>query len=222
MAAAPDVKERLCGRWPGRREQISQLLGLIGEPHDHAMPVFVHGPPVTGKTGIVRDVLGTLGRPFAYTSLVDSHGLRLLLDALVEELAPRLTGLEDKDLKCDRLTDLVAILRKGLPRGNPAVYLVIDEATRLLDWKGSESLLPALMKLAELTERNVGCILIATPGWDAFRTASGARPPRARVLRRVHKGATATGASSRETNRRRRPLVRKLRRIDSAHVRRDV
>ena len=177
MAAAPDVKERLCGRWPGRREQISQLLGLIGEPHDHAMPVFVHGPPVTGKTGIVRDVLGTLGRPFAYTSLVDSHGLRLLLDALVEELAPRLTGLEDKDLKCDRLTDLVAILRKGLPRGNPAVYLVIDEATRLLDWKGSESLLPALMKLAELTERNVGCILIATPGWDAFRTASGARPP---------------------------------------------
>ena len=86
-APAADVKELLCARWPGRREQISQLLGLIGEPHDHAMPMFVHGPPVTGKTSIVRDVLGTLGRPFAYTSLVDSHGPRLLLDALVEAVS---------------------------------------------------------------------------------------------------------------------------------------
>ena len=70
----------LCARWPGRREQISQLLGYLGEPLDHAAPVFVHGPPVTGKTSIVRDAFVTLGRPFAYTSLVDSHGPRLLLE----------------------------------------------------------------------------------------------------------------------------------------------
>ena len=118
-APAADVKELLCARWPGRREQISQLLGLIGEPHDHAMPMFVHGPPVTGKTSIVRDVLGTLGRPFAYTSLVDSHGPRLLLDALVEELAPHLRGVDEKDLRCDRMADLVSILRRGLPRRQP-------------------------------------------------------------------------------------------------------
>ena len=177
--AAPDVdvKELLCVRWPGRREQISQLLGLIGEPHDHAMPMFVHGPPVTGKTSIVRDVLGTLGRPFAYTSLVDSHSPRLLLDALVEELAPHLRGMDEKDLRCDRMADLVSILRRGLPPDNPAVFVVIDEATRLLDWKGADAILTALMKLSELSERNVGCVLVATPGWDAFRSAAGARPP---------------------------------------------
>jgi origin recognition complex subunit 5 len=174
-APAADVKELLCARWPERREQISQLLGLIGEPHDHAMPMFVHGPPVTGKTSIVRDVLGTLGRPFAYTSLVDSHSPRLLLDALVEELAPHLRGMDEKDLRCDRMADLVSILRRGLPPGNPAVFVVIDEATRLVDWKGADALLPALMKLSELTERNVGCVLVATPGWDAFRSAAGER-----------------------------------------------
>jgi origin recognition complex subunit 5 len=46
-----------------------------------------------------------------------------------------------------------------LPADGPAVYVVIDEATRLLDWKGAEPLLPALMKLSELTGRNVGAIL---------------------------------------------------------------
>lgn len=124
---------------------------MLGAPYDHAMPIFVHGPPVTGKSSIVRDVFASLGRPFAYTSLVDSHGPRLLLDAIIEELAPYLRGLTEKQMRCDRLADLVAILSKGLPPDGPAVYLVIDEATRLLDWKGAEPLLPALMKLSELT-----------------------------------------------------------------------
>ena len=100
-----------------------------------------------------------------------------MLDALVEELAPHLRGVDEKDLRCDRMADLVSILRRGLPVDNPAVFVVIDEATRLLDWKGADVMLPALMKLSELTERNVGCVLVATPGWDAFRSAAGARPP---------------------------------------------
>ena len=79
VASTAEARERLCARWPGRREQINKLLGLLGEPHDHALPVFVHGPHVTGKSSIVRDVFTTLGRPFAYTSLVDSHTPRLLL-----------------------------------------------------------------------------------------------------------------------------------------------
>lgn len=236
VASTAEARERLCARWPGRREQINQLLGLLGEPHDHALPVFVHGPPVTGKSSIVRDVFTTLGRPFAYTSLVDSHTPRLLLDAILEELQPHLEGLTEKQMRCDRLADLVSLLAKGLPADGPAVYLVIDEATRLLDWKGTDHLLPALMKLSELTGapprpappardrasrlasatrafksrirpddatpsdaspslpslaldspapirrlpptgRNVGTILVATPGWDAFRSAAGVRPP---------------------------------------------
>ena len=33
------------------------------------------------------------------------------------------------------------------------------------------------MKLSELTGRNVGTVLVATPGWDAFRSAAGVRTP---------------------------------------------
>ena len=65
-----DVRERLLARWPGRKEQINTLLGLLGAPYDDAAPIFVHGPPVTGKSSVVRDVLAALKRPCAYTSLV--------------------------------------------------------------------------------------------------------------------------------------------------------
>jgi origin recognition complex subunit 5 len=89
-AAAAASEASLFQRWPGRKNEIKQLLGLLGAPYDHAMPIFVHGPPVTGKSSIIRDVFACLGRPCAYTSLVDSHGPRLLLEAIVEELAPHL------------------------------------------------------------------------------------------------------------------------------------
>ena len=156
----PSIQRELTSRWPGRREQVGQLLGLLGAPHDHALPIFVHGPPVTGKSSIVRDVFTALGRPFAYVSLVDAHGPRLLLDAIVEELRPWLRDSE-KSARCDRLADLVSTLRRGIRPDSPAIYLVIDEATRLLDWKGEQQLLPALMKLSELTGRNVGTVLVA-------------------------------------------------------------
>ena len=167
----------LCARWPGRREQISQLLGYLGEPLDHAAPVFVHGPPVTGKTSIVRDAFVTLGRPFAYTSLVDSHGPRLLLDALAEELEPHLVARDPAAAppRCDRLADLITLLHDGLPPDGPAVYLVIDEATRLLDWKGGRVLARAHETLGAHPAKRRR--VVATPGWDAFRSAAGVRPP---------------------------------------------
>ena len=171
---------------PPRANQ--QALGLLGEPHDHALPVFVHGPHVTGKSSIVRDVFTTLGRPFAYTSLVDSHTPRLLLDAILEELQPHLEGLTEKHTRCDRLADLVSLLAKGLPADGPAVYLVIDEATRLLDWKGTDHLLPALMKLSELTgaphDRLRHARSNPIPLDDAGRLPSPSLP-RARLIRQL-------------------------------------
>ena len=146
-----DARQKLVRRWPERKGEIVQLLGLLGAPHDHAVPIFVHGPPVTGKSSIVRDVFTTTKRPFAYVSLVDAHNPRLLLDAIVEELAPYLTGLTEKQTRCDRFADLISVLHRGLAPDAPAVYLVIDVATRLLDWKSNDPLLPALMKISELT-----------------------------------------------------------------------
>ena len=123
----PSIQRELTSRWPGRREQVGQLLGLLGAPHDHAVPIFVHGPPVTGKSSIVRDVFTALGRPFAYVSLVDAHGPRLLLDAIVEELRPWLKHpTSHPPARCDRLADLVTTLRRGIRADSPAIYLVID------------------------------------------------------------------------------------------------
>lgn len=80
-----------------------------------------------------------------------SNPLAFKLNFNTKLCAATYRGLTEKQLRCNNLADLVSLLTKGLPPDAPAVYLVIDEATRLLDWKGAEPLLPTLMKLSELS-----------------------------------------------------------------------
>mmetsp|Transcript_8794 Transcript_8794/g.25091 ORF Transcript_8794/g.25091 Transcript_8794/m.25091 type:complete len:181 (-) Transcript_8794:1328-1870(-) len=53
----------------GRKQQVRKLLWLLGSREDdECPPLLVHGPETTGKTMVVREVLGSIERPFAWTS----------------------------------------------------------------------------------------------------------------------------------------------------------
>ena len=87
---APDdetLLRELYTRWPGRRRPIEALVNALGDARDDHPPMYVHGPPVTGKTSIVRDVLRASGRAHAYASCATEHSPKLLYEAVVEELS---------------------------------------------------------------------------------------------------------------------------------------
>ena len=44
--------QRVQGEWPHREQQVEQLAALLRQRV--APDVLVHGPPCTGKTGVVR------------------------------------------------------------------------------------------------------------------------------------------------------------------------
>ena len=188
---APDdeaLLRELYTRWPGRRRPIEALMSALGDARDDHPPMYVHGPPVTGKTSIVRDALRASGRAHAYASCATEHSPKLLYEAIVEELREvfieHSTVLRDataeqrkKALKCDRFSDLVEILKAYLPSAPsaPATYVVIDGAQRLLQWRG-EQVLNSLLHLAELSCRKVIVIFIGEQGWDTFCSTAGPTP----------------------------------------------
>jgi len=188
---APDdetLLRELYTRWPGRRRPIEALVNALGDARDDHPPMYVHGPPVTGKTSIVRDVLRASGRAHAYASCATEHSPKLLYEAVVEELSEFLIEnskvLRDasaeqrkKALKCDRFSDLVEILKAYLPSEPSALatYVVIDGAQRLLQWRG-EQVLNSFLHLAELSCRKVIVIFIGEQGWDTFCSSSGRVP----------------------------------------------
>ncbi|CAO3573640.1 unnamed protein product [Mortierella alpina] len=63
----------------------------------------------------------------------------------------------------------------GSSRQNDTRYLVLDRAERLRDT--APALIPVLMRLQELTGRNVCVILITTIVWEKFRSKTGGYEP---------------------------------------------
>ena len=44
----------LSSKWPGRRDQIQQLMCFIAEGKASMPPVLIYGGPSTGKTAVLR------------------------------------------------------------------------------------------------------------------------------------------------------------------------
>ena len=49
-----DVLSLLSANWPGRRDQIQQLMCFIAEGKASMPPVLIYGGPSTGKTAVLR------------------------------------------------------------------------------------------------------------------------------------------------------------------------
>ena len=61
----------VCNNWPGREGEIALLADMIGLSSDFAAPLFVHGPPATGKTGILHDLLSHSGCAVAHVNCLE-------------------------------------------------------------------------------------------------------------------------------------------------------
>uniref|UniRef100_A0A7I4F7I2 Orc1-like AAA ATPase domain-containing protein n=1 Tax=Physcomitrium patens TaxID=3218 RepID=A0A7I4F7I2_PHYPA len=94
--------------FPGRRNEINQLLNLLGRPCDLIPPLFVYGPAATGKTSIVRETMRVLGRPHAYVSCRSSHTPRLMFESMLNQLLGHVRSASNNygsARKCERLID---------------------------------------------------------------------------------------------------------------------
>lgn len=71
------------GRWPHRDAQVARLARLLA--HSTVPDMLVYGPPCTGKTGVVRDLVAC--RKHAYIKCCRSSRLRPTLAAVISQLA---------------------------------------------------------------------------------------------------------------------------------------
>ena len=114
--------------------------------------------------------------------------LREYLEASSPALREATAERARKAFKCDRFSDFVDIFRAHLPAnpGARACYVVIDEAQRMLQWRG-EPVLNALLRLGELSCRKVIVILIGEQGWDTFCSTARTTPHEGITFRRIQR-----------------------------------
>ncbi|KAJ2160725.1 hypothetical protein GGF46_002026 [Coemansia sp. RSA 552] len=169
-------------RFPGRDEQIGELLSFLGEPKDPSPPcIFVYGPTATGKTSIVRELFAeydATGERYAIVNGVECFAPRLLFERVLNSWAGHRPSVDNRFAnyaRCDSLVDFVNNVRELLrDRQHETHYIVVDQAERLRD--RGPMLLSVLLRLSELANVNVTTVLISNVVWDKFRPRHDGAP----------------------------------------------
>ncbi|KAI9505323.1 hypothetical protein GGI25_003647 [Coemansia spiralis] len=182
-----DPNSRLSVQFPGRGEQIDQLLAFLGQPTDSSPPgIFVYGPTATGKTAVIRELFAqydSTGQQYALVNCIECFTPRLLFERTLNAWAGHTPNVSNKYanyVRCENLVDFINCVRdllvvaSGGQRADTTHYLVLDQAERLRD--RGPMLLTSLLRLSELTGANIAVILISNVVWDKFRPRHGGAP----------------------------------------------
>ncbi|KAI8575916.1 hypothetical protein K450DRAFT_259376 [Umbelopsis ramanniana AG] len=185
-----DHSAELKRRFPGRSDQIDTLLSLMGRPADPTVPsILIYGHSSSGKTSLVRDLLSTTiaRKQWAYINCIERHTPRMMFEHAVNEWcswSPSWDNQFTSIARIDNLNDFLCVLKEGVPLNQHSTemigdketrYLVLDRAERLRDM--GATILPALLRLSEISQRNICVILLSTIVYEKFRTKSGSYEP---------------------------------------------
>lgn len=195
---APAWAVALRKRFPCRDEPIDRLIEEVTLRQDPADPIFVSGPPASGKTAVVRALLHAASLRHAYVSCVEAATPRALLSSVLHQLRGGKRIRDDgyaAGVKCDSISDFLLALadacraaanaaRRRAPgtrcsgtdaESPPPCWVVIDHAERLADTE----LLGALLRMRAVCGPNIGLLLIASlphgdGGFGGMGSADGA------------------------------------------------
>ncbi|KAG1141164.1 hypothetical protein G6F37_008531 [Rhizopus arrhizus] len=169
---------QLCESFPGRSEQIHFLSQLFESP-SKPQSIFIYGPPSTGKTAVLKRILNDRqGSSVSFVNCVESFTPRLLFQHAIDGFCghePNYNNSYTSYQRIDTVQQFIRAIREsGIGDKQPA-FLMLDRGERLRDIPNN--ILSSLLRLSELTERDICVILISNIPFEKFRVKGGAVEP---------------------------------------------
>lgn len=187
---------------PGRRNQILELISLLGPVNCPLIPLFVYGGVSTGKTSSVLQIFRRLKRPFVYASCRTCYSPRILFESIMNQLLLHIKNEGNgysSAKRCEKPSDFINYLRDALvniinslkvnmeksnskksvirAKGN-MVYLIIDNLELVREWDKSSIILPFLFKLYDMLKMpELGLIFVSSSSPDTYYSDTGYTEP---------------------------------------------
>ncbi|CAG5095195.1 Similar to SDAD1: Protein SDA1 homolog (Homo sapiens) [Cotesia congregata] len=165
-----------------RDKIISSLYSLIGEG-DQPMPqsLFIYGHLSTGKSLLVESLLKHLAYRHSVINCIEHPSSKSLFEYILNDIKNygNEKSLDDfkNNLKCDNLMTFIDHLQsiQSDSNVNSPIVIVLDKSERLREM--DLNLLPAFLRLKELTKLNILTILISDIVWDKYFIKTGIPEP---------------------------------------------
>ncbi|XP_009079074.1 PREDICTED: origin recognition complex subunit 5-like, partial [Acanthisitta chloris] len=166
---------------PCRDSQVSLLLSIFGERQHFSFPsIFIYGHTSSGKTYVMQTLLKTLELPHVFVNCVEYFTSRLLLEEILTQLQNCSSSETEQTshVPCDTFNDFVRLFKQTIVSQelqDETLYIVLDRAEQLREMEAN--ILPAFLRLQELTDANVTVVLLSEIVWELFRPNVGCFEP---------------------------------------------
>lgn len=157
-------------RYPGRESQIDRITQCLGSTHATSGPLFIYGPPSSGKTSITLDFLKLSGIPHAYINCHEINRTKAILTSVLHQLKgnkrKRSEGY-NTSIRCDNINDFLVALptttNTNSTHHRRALCIVLDAVDRIATT--NSDLLIALSRIPIATSVKIHVVLISTVPW---------------------------------------------------------
>ncbi|XP_063983466.1 origin recognition complex subunit 5 [Diachasmimorpha longicaudata] len=163
-----------------RDDVLRELCSLVGVPEEPLpQSIFVYGHIATGKSLVVKALLEHFHYNYSMVNCIEHNNTRHMFDYILQDLSSYKLKSENNYrgvYKCDNLMDFIDNLRQ-ISVDNPEnpMVVVFDKCDRLRDM--DMNLLPALLRLRELSGVNMCTIFISDIIWEKYRVKMGMLEP---------------------------------------------
>ncbi|KFP86610.1 Origin recognition complex subunit 5, partial [Acanthisitta chloris] len=145
--------------------------------------IFIYGHTSSGKTYVMQTLLKTLELPHVFVNCVEYFTSRLLLEEILTQLQNCSSSETEQTshVPCDTFNDFVRLFKQTIVSQelqDETLYIVsnlmfIAEQLREME----ANILPAFLRLQELTDANVTVVLLSEIVWELFRPNVGCFEP---------------------------------------------
>ncbi|CAH1783899.1 unnamed protein product [Owenia fusiformis] len=165
-----------------RKLQQETLLALFGEREAVTIPsIFIYGHTGTGKSYTVKNILENLQAPHVIIDCVECFTTKLLFERILGGLSRKVPSPENDytcQIRCENMNDFARLLKQVITDigcESETVYIILDKAERLREMDAN--ILPAFLRLQELTGCNICVLLLSEIVWEKFRFGTGYLEP---------------------------------------------
>lgn len=170
-------KRSLVKKFPCRENIINTLNELLNDPEETFPPsIYAFGLSGTGKTAILTKFLKHTKSKTVILDCIECYSSKILYESILNKFHSHHLRKEHNYapyLKCETLKDFIGDLQQSrTDKDHDSSYIIcLDNAERVRDMDAN--ILPAFMRLPELTGLNICCILVSQLPFEKYYTKMG-------------------------------------------------
>lgn len=164
--------EKISEKLHCRQELITDLYKTLNENEDYPEAIYLYGNSGTGKSVVLKEFLTEIKCKYVFINCIECYSYNIMFETILNELFDHKLCSENNYkpyVKCPNIKGFLIEISKL--DEDESYVIVLEQAEKVRDME--YNILPIFLRLQEMTNLNICCILVGMLSWEKFLPKTG-------------------------------------------------